>query len=137
MNFSFQRSALLVGLFALCASCAAPSANQSTNPGESPSASSSASPASATAVSTEGDVKIVSSLPMTGSSLGQSQTIVNGIQQALDETNSAVCDGKVKVGYQTYDDATAAAGKWDPAQVTSNSNTIVADQTVVGVIGTF
>ncbi|MCA1995459.1 MAG: branched-chain amino acid ABC transporter substrate-binding protein, partial [Coleofasciculus sp. S288] len=29
-------------------------------------------------------VKIVSSLPMTGSSLGQTQTMINGIQQALD-----------------------------------------------------
>lgn len=136
MNFSLKHSALVVGLFALCAGCATPT-NQATTSGESPATSPAASSASATAISTEGDIKIVSSLPMTGSSLGQSQTIVNGIQQALDETNSTVCDGRLKVGFQTYDDATAAAGKWDPAQVTSNSNTIVADTSVVGVIGTF
>jgi branched-chain amino acid transport system substrate-binding protein len=82
-------------------------------------------------------VKIVSSLPMTGSALGQSQSIVNGIQQALDETNSTVCDGKLKIQYEKYDDATAAANKWDPAQVTQNANKAVADKSVAAVIGHF
>jgi branched-chain amino acid transport system substrate-binding protein len=31
-------------------------------------------------------LKIVSSLPMTGSSLGQTQTIINGIKQVIEET---------------------------------------------------
>jgi len=82
-------------------------------------------------------VKIVSSLPMTGSSLGQAQSIVNGINQVLDETQSTACDGKIKIEYQSLDDATAAAGKWDPAQVTANSNQAVADPSVVAVVGTF
>lgn len=82
-------------------------------------------------------VKIVSSLPMTGSAVGQNQTIVNGIKQVLDETNSTACDGKIKIEYESYDDATAAAGKWDPAQVTSNANKAVADKSVVAVIGHF
>lgn len=80
-------------------------------------------------------VKIVSSLPMTGSSLGQTQTIVNGIRQALDEHQSIACNGKVKIDYEVMDDATAAAGKWDPAQVTANANKAVADDTVVAFIG--
>jgi branched-chain amino acid transport system substrate-binding protein len=74
---------------------------------------------------------------MTGSSLGQAQTMVNGIQQALAETDSKACDGKIQIQYEVYDDATAAAGKWDPAQVTSNSNKAVADGSVVAVIGHF
>lgn len=82
-------------------------------------------------------VKIVSSLPMTGSALGQNQSIVNGIKQALGETNSAVCDGQLKIDYEIYDDATAAAGKWEPAQVTANANKAVNDPKVVGVIGHF
>lgn len=82
-------------------------------------------------------VKIVSSLPMTGSAVGQNQTIVNGIQQVLAETNSTACNGQIKIGFQSYDDATAAAGKWDPAQVTSNANSAVADKSVVAVIGHF
>ncbi len=82
-------------------------------------------------------VKIVSSLPMTGSSLGLSQSIVNGIKQVLDENNSTACDGKVKIEYEILDDATAAAGKWEPAQVTSNANKAVADPSVVAFIGHF
>lgn len=95
------------------------------------------SPASSvdSATSQNTTVKIVSSLPMTGSSLGQAQTIVNGIQQVVDENKSTACDGKVKIEYEVMDDATAAAGKWDPAQVTSNANKAVADPSVVAFIG--
>lgn len=82
-------------------------------------------------------VKIVSSLPMTGSGLGQNQSIVNGIKQALAQTNSTACDGQLKIDYEIYDDATAAAGKWEPAQVTANANKAVNDPSVVGVIGHF
>lgn len=92
-----------------------------------------ASPAVDTA--SENTVKIVSSLPMTGSSLGQTQTIINGIKQVLDEANSTACDGNVKIEYEALDDATAAAGKWDPAQVTANANKAVADSSVVAFIG--
>ncbi len=101
-----------LGAVSLCASCGAPPGGGNT-------------------------VKIVSSLPMTGSSLGQTQSIINGIKQALDETKSTVCDGKLTIQHEAYDDATAAAGKWDPAQVASNANKAVADNSVVAVIGTF
>lgn len=74
---------------------------------------------------------------MTGSSLGISQSIVNGIKQAIAQTNSTACNGKLKIDYEALDDATAAAGKWDPAQETGNANTAVADRTVVAYIGTF
>ncbi len=82
-------------------------------------------------------VKIVSSLPLTGSAVGQTQSIVNGIKQALTESNSTACDGKLKLDYESLDDATAAAGKWDPAQETGNANKAVADNNVVAYIGTF
>jgi branched-chain amino acid transport system substrate-binding protein len=74
---------------------------------------------------------------MTGSSLGQTQTIVNGIKQVIEENNSTACDGKLKLEYEAMDDATAAAGKWDPAQETENANKAVADKNVVAYIGTF
>lgn len=80
-------------------------------------------------------VKIGIMLPMTGSSLGQTQTIVNSIKQVLDETGGKVCDGKVTVDLQIFDDATAAAGKWEPAQVTANANKVVADTSIVAIIG--
>jgi len=118
----------------LCASCQTPQAPTATNPGASPGTS----PAAPPVPSSPGDpnsVKIISMLPMTGSALGQAQTLVNGIQQALAESDSKACDGKIQIQYEVYDDATAAAGKWDPAQVTSNSNKAVADGSVVAVIG--
>ena len=104
-----------------------------------PSASTgTSSPASSVETATSGNsVKIVSSLPMTGSALGQTQTIVNAIKQALDENKSTACNGKVKIDYEVMDDATAAAGKWDPAQETENANKAVADKSVVAYIGTF
>ncbi|PSB23953.1 branched chain amino acid ABC transporter substrate-binding protein [filamentous cyanobacterium Phorm 46] len=119
----------------LCASCQNPQTPTATTPGSSPGATPAAS---GVAVSTPGDpntVKIVSMLPMTGSALGQSQTMVNGIKQALAETDSKACDGKIKIEYEVLDDATAAAGKWDPSQVTSNSNKVVADGSIVAAIG--
>ncbi len=97
----------------------------------------SASPAASTDAASGNTVKIVSSLPLTGPSLGQTQTIVNGIKQVLDENKSTACDGKIKIEYESLDDATAAAGKWDPAQETGNANKAVADNTVVAYIGTF
>ena len=122
------------GIASLCASCQTPQAPTATAPGASPGTS----PAAPPVPSSPGDpntVKIISMLPMTGSALGQAQTLVNGIQQALAETDSKACDGKIQIQYEVYDDATAAAGKWDPAQVTSNSNKAVADGSVVAVIG--
>lgn len=101
-----------LGAISLCTSCGVPQAGENT-------------------------VKIVSSLPMTGSSLGQTQSIINSIKQALEETKSTVCDGKITLQYEAYDDATAAAGKWDAAQVAANANKAVADSSVVAVIGTF
>jgi len=92
---------------------------------------------SASSAASGNTVKIVSSLPMTGSSLGISQSIVNGIKQAIAQTNSTACNGKLKIDYEALDNATAAAGKWDPAQETGNANTAVADRTVVAYIGTF
>ncbi|MEB3337678.1 MAG: branched-chain amino acid ABC transporter substrate-binding protein [Leptolyngbyaceae bacterium] len=118
---------LSVGVLTACQDAANP-------PAGSPEATS--SPAASAPVD-ENTVKIVSSLPMTGSALGQTQTIVNGIQQVIDEVNSTVCDGKLKLVYEAMDDATAAAGKWDPAQATANANKAVADKSVVAYIGTF
>jgi branched-chain amino acid transport system substrate-binding protein len=124
------------GIASLCASCQSPQPPTATTPGASPGTSPAATPV-ARSPGDPNTVKIVSMLPMTGSSLGQAQTMVNGIQQALAETDSKACDGKIQIQYEVYDDATAAAGKWDPAQVTSNSNKAVADGSVVAVIGHF
>src|SRR4051794_4436120 len=58
-----------------------------------------------------GTVKIFSSLPMTGSAVGQTQTIVNGIRMAVEEHGGKA--GSLTVSYEALDDATPAKGSWD------------------------
>src|SRR3954466_15986918 len=67
-----------------------------------------------------GKIKIVSSLPRTGSAKGQSDTIVNGIKLALDEVGHKV--GDFTIEYEDLDDATATAGSWDAQRETQNAN---------------
>ncbi len=82
-------------------------------------------------------LKIVSSLPMTGASLTQTQTIVNAMQLRLEQAGGKACGGKYTVVYEAWDDASAALGKWDPAVETENANKAAADPTIVAYLGTF
>jgi branched-chain amino acid transport system substrate-binding protein len=82
-------------------------------------------------------LKIVSSLPLTGSSLTQTDTIVKSIQLKLKQLGNKVCGGKYNVVYESKDDASAALGKWDPAVETENANKAAADKSVIAYIGTF
>ncbi|HTP01433.1 MAG TPA: hypothetical protein VMJ64_08675, partial [Anaerolineales bacterium] len=76
-------------------------------------------------------LKIVSSLPMTGSSLTQTQTIVNSEQLRLAQANSQACGGKYTLAYEAWDDASAAQGQWDAAVETENANKAAADPSVI------
>ena len=82
-----------------------------------------------------GTIKIVSSLPRTGTDKAQTDTMVNAIKMALEENNGKV--GNATVTYEDWDDATAAAGHWDPAQETANANKAAADKDIMAYIGTF
>jgi branched-chain amino acid transport system substrate-binding protein len=82
-------------------------------------------------------ITIVSSLPRTGSSKGQTDTIVNAIKMRLEEDNNTICEGKVAVKYEDRDDATAAKGAWDEAKEAENANAAAADPSVLVYIGTF
>lgn len=82
-------------------------------------------------------LKIVSSLPMTGASLTQTQTIVNSEQLRLAQSNNAACGGKYPISYEAWDDASAALGKWDPAVETANANKAAADTSIIAYLGTF
>lgn len=84
-----------------------------------------------------GALKVVSSLPMTGSSLTQTQTIVNAMKLRLDQAGGKVCGGKYTVTYEAWDDASAALGKWDPAVESENANKAAADTSIVAYMGTF
>jgi len=82
-----------------------------------------------------GTIKIVSSLPRTGSNKGQTDTMINAMKMALEEAGGKV--GGATVTYEDWDDATAAAGQWDAAQETDNANKAAADKTIMVYIGTF
>lgn len=80
-------------------------------------------------------VKVVSDLPLTGSSRAQTESMVQAIKMKLGETNYKA--GTVAVTYKSYDDATAQAGKWDEAKCTQNMTEMATDEEVVVVIGSF
>jgi branched-chain amino acid transport system substrate-binding protein len=84
-------------------------------------------------------VKIVSSLPRSGSARGQSDTIVDGIRLAIDEAdNKVMIAGKeYRIEYADLDDATAAAGQWTAEQETANANLAKTDPDVMVYIGTY
>jgi branched-chain amino acid transport system substrate-binding protein len=117
---------------------ASPAASPSPSPSPSPAAV--ASPAASPAVAAapgqlSGTIKIVSSLPRTGSSKGQTDTIVNSFKQAFEEANNRV--GGATLVYEDLDDATPARGAWDAGKEAENANRAVADADVMVYLGTF
>jgi branched-chain amino acid transport system substrate-binding protein len=82
-----------------------------------------------------GAIKIVSSLPRTGSANAQTTTIVNGIKMAIDEVGGKV--GDFTLTYEDWDDASAKKGDWDPEVEASNADKAVGDPDVVAYIGTY
>ena len=82
-----------------------------------------------------GVIRIVSSLPLTGSSRTQSETMSKGIQMALEECKYRV--GPYKIDYLSWDDATAQAGTWDAGKEKENASRAAADPDVMAYIGTY
>jgi branched-chain amino acid transport system substrate-binding protein len=95
--------------------------------------------ASCTDIEYEGDGEpqaiIATDLPLQGSSRTQTLQIVGAVKQVL-ETHGWKA-GDVNVGYQSCDDSTAQAGKWDPGKCSQNANSYAENQSLLGVIGTF
>jgi branched-chain amino acid transport system substrate-binding protein len=79
-------------------------------------------------------VKIVSSLPRTGSAKGQTDAIVNGIKMAIADFEAVV---PFEVQYLDWDDATAAAGAWDGPTEKDNAEKAIADEDVMALIGPY
>jgi branched-chain amino acid transport system substrate-binding protein len=78
---------------------------------------------------------IYSSLPLQGDSRPQSEDVVAGEKLALEEAGGKV--GKFSVKYVSLDDATAAAGKWDPAQTSSDARKAAQDKSTIAYLGEF
>jgi branched-chain amino acid transport system substrate-binding protein len=80
-------------------------------------------------------IDIYSSLPLQGASTAQTGPLVNGIKLALDQAGGKA--GQWTVNYQSLDDSTAAAGKWDPGQTAANARKAATDPKAVYYIGEF
>ncbi|MDF2750055.1 MAG: Extracellular ligand-binding receptor [Gaiellaceae bacterium] len=94
---------------------------------------------SCTALEYEGegdpDVLIASDFPLQGSSRTQTIQIVEAIRYLLEQADWKA--GDHNVGFQSCDDATAQAAQWDSGKCSTNAQAYAANESVIGVIGTF
>ncbi|MGH3011061.1 MAG: branched-chain amino acid ABC transporter substrate-binding protein [Gaiellaceae bacterium] len=137
--------ALLVGAFALVAAgCGGDDDDTAGGTGEAEGVPSlpevTALPsASCTDIEFEGEgepqVLIATDMVLQGSSRTQTLQIVEAVRQILDSAGWKA--GDVNVGFQSCDDATAQAGKWDPGKCSQNANAYAENQSLLAVIGTF
>jgi branched-chain amino acid transport system substrate-binding protein len=82
-----------------------------------------------------GDLLVASDLPLQGS--GRSQTIQMTKAIAFEFNAAGWKAGSHTIAYQSCDDSTAQAGKWDSGTCQTNASNYASDASVVGVIGTF
>jgi branched-chain amino acid transport system substrate-binding protein len=78
---------------------------------------------------------IASDLPLQGSGRTQTVQMTAAIKFILKQKGFKA--GDHTVGYQSCDDSTAQAGKWDSAKCSANANAYANNESVAGVIGTF
>jgi branched-chain amino acid transport system substrate-binding protein len=83
----------------------------------------------------DGNLLVASDLPLQGS--GRSQTIQMTKAIAFEFNAAGWKAGNYTLAYQSCDDATAQAGKWDSGTCQTNASNYASDASVVGVIGTF
>ena len=81
------------------------------------------------------NLTIYSSLPLQGDSRPQSVSVNNGEQLALEKAGNKA--GKFTISYKKLDDATAAAGKWDPGATSSDARKAAQDKTTIAYLGEF
>lgn len=82
-----------------------------------------------------GTIKIVSSLPMTGSANAQTTTIINGIRMAIDEAGGKAAG--MSLAFEAWDDASAKKGDWDPEVEAANAERAAKDPDIMVYIGTY
>jgi branched-chain amino acid transport system substrate-binding protein len=82
-----------------------------------------------------GNLLIASDLPLQGSGRTQTLQMSRAIKFIFQQHNWKA--GKYTLAYQSCDDATAQAGKWDSGKASANANAYAQNSSVAGVIGTF
>jgi branched-chain amino acid transport system substrate-binding protein len=83
----------------------------------------------------EPDVIVASDLPLQGSSRTQTIQMTEAIRKVLADANYKA--GDLNVAYQSCDDATAQAAKWDSAKCNQNAQQYASNEKVIAVLGTF
>ena len=81
------------------------------------------------------DYIVASDLPLQGSSRTQTIEMTKAMQFVLKQHNFKA--GKYNIGYQSCDDSTAQAGKWDSGKCSANGHAYANNKKVIGVLGTF
>jgi branched-chain amino acid transport system substrate-binding protein len=81
-----------------------------------------------------GVVKLISSLTRSGSSVGQSDSVVNSIRLCLEDVDYRV--GGAEIGYEDLDDSTPEHGSWLADLERENARYAAADPDVLAYIGT-
>ena len=82
-----------------------------------------------------GNLLIASDLPLQGSGRTQTAQMTRAIKYIFSQHGWKA--GKYTIAYQSCDDSTAQAGKWDSGKASANANAYAQNSSVVGVIGTF
>jgi len=82
-----------------------------------------------------GNLLIASDLPLQGSGRTQTSQMTRAIKFIFAQHGWKA--GNYTIAYQSCDDATAQAGKWDSGKASANANAYAQDSSVAGVIGTF
>ena len=85
--------------------------------------------------SSKPDYIIASDLPLQGSSRTQTIEMTKAIKFVLKQHNFKA--GSYNIGYQSCDDSTAQAGKWDSGKCSANGHAYANNKKVIGVLGTF
>jgi branched-chain amino acid transport system substrate-binding protein len=82
-----------------------------------------------------GSLTVYSSLPLQGASRPQSEDVIKGEKLALKQKGNKCGDFAIK--YESLDDATAAAGKWEPGATSANARKVAQDDSAIAYLGEF
>jgi branched-chain amino acid transport system substrate-binding protein len=80
-------------------------------------------------------VKIGITTPLTGADAEDATRIKDGAMLAFDEANAMGGVAGYKIEVLVYDNGTATAGQYDPAQAATNTKKLVADPQVIANVG--
>jgi len=88
-----------------------------------------------TAHAADATYKVGLDASLTGADAESAIRVRNGVTMALDEANAANAIPGIKLELVPFDDGTATAGQYDPAQAATNARKMVSDKDIVAAVG--